>query len=397
MSTRRTPGGFVEEVPSSSKPIEGVGTAIAAFVGFAPGGPVNRPIRISSWTQFAKVYSDPLAPENGPFMASTYLPHAVRGFFHNGGRRCWVIRAGHGESAPDRPAAAEQALHAGLGRLTAIDEVTMVCMPDLRSSQETEGKPNALGATLVEECERAGNRMAILDPPPGLQPHQVVEWRTSVADHDSPAATLYWPWIEVTEPVAERPVSVPPSGHVAGIWARTDDAHGIHRAPADETVLGARGVAHPIREDELELLERAGVNSIRSFPRRGIRIWGSRTLSSDPEWRYLNIRRLFVYVSESIKEGTRWAAFEPNDDELWSRLRTSIADFLTRMWSEGALFGSSPEEAFFVKCDEETNPPDVIEAGQVVVEIGFAPLRPAEFVVLRISQLTAGAAAEVEA
>jgi uncharacterized protein len=398
MSTRRTPGVYVEEVPSSSKPIEGVGTAIAAFVGFVPGGPVNRPIRISSWAQFANVYSDPLASENGPFMASTYFAHAVRGFFDNGGRRCWVIRAVPGGSAPDRPFAADQALRAGLGRLAAIDEVTMVCMPDLASSQEAErASSDTLGATLVEECERAGNRMAILDPPPGLQPQHVVEWRTNVAHHDSPSATLYWPWIEVTEPVAEQPVLVPPSGHVAGVWARTDNAHGIHRAPTDGAVLGARGVAHLIREDELEMLERAGVNGIRSFPGRGIRIWGSRTLSSDPEWRYVNVRRLFVYISESIKEGTRWAAFEPNDDELWSRLRSSIADFLTRLWSEGALFGSSPEEAFFVKCDEETNPPDVIEAGKVVVEIGFAPLRPAEFVVLRISQLTAGAADEVGA
>jgi phage tail sheath protein FI len=395
MSTRLMPDSRVESIPSVSKPIEGVGTAIAAFVGLAPGGPVNRPIRISSWSQFAKVYSDPLAPENGPFMTSTYLAHAVRGFFENGGRRCWVIRAAQQGSAPDGPAEVEQALRAGLGRLAAIDEVTMVCMPDLTSSPETErGSPNTLGATLVEECERAGNRMAILDPPPGLQPEHVVEWRTSVARHDSPAATLYWPWIEVAEPVAERPVLVPPSGHVAGVWARTDNAHGIHRAPTDGVVVGARSVAYPIREDELEMLDSAGVNGIRSFPGRGIRIWGSRTLSSDPEWRYVNVRRLFLYVAESIKEGTRWAAFEPNDDELRSRLRSSIADFLTRLWSEGALFGSSPEEAFFVKCDEETNPPDVTEAGQVVVEIGFAPLRPSEFVVLRISQLTAGAAAD---
>jgi uncharacterized protein len=284
-----------------------------------------------------------------------------------------------------------------MGGLAAIDEVTIVCMPDLTSQETKRASPDTLGTTLVEECERAGNRMAILDPPPGLQPQHVVEWRTNVADHDSPSATLYWPWIEVMEPVAERPVLVPPSGHVAGVWARTDNAHGIHRAPTDGTVLGARGVAYPIREDEVEMLDRAGVNGIRSFPGRGIRIWGSRTLSSDPEWRDVNVRRLFAFVSESIKEGTRWAAFESNDDELWSQLRSSIADFLTRMWSQGALFGSSPEEAFFVKCDEETNPPDVIEAGQVVVEIGFAPLRPAEFVILRISQLTAGAAAEVGA
>jgi phage tail sheath protein FI len=391
MSTRRTPGVYVEEVSSGSKPIEGVGTAVAAFVGLAPGGPVGRPIRISSWNQFGRVYSDP-QPENGPFMPGAYLAHAVYGFFQNGGGTCWVVglgRRGDAASDPERAAA----LREGLGSLAAVQEITIVCLPDLVTlSEETESaSPAGLGAVLVEDCERAGNRMAILDPPAELGAQEVLDWRTKVGRYDSASATLYYPWIEVTEPGSDEPILVPPSGHVAGVWARTDNSFGIHRAPTDVPLLGVSGLASEIKDSEDESLDRAGVNSIRSFPRRGIRVWGARTLSSDPEWRYVNVRRLFMYVEESIDKGTQWAMFEPNDERLRSRLHSEVSRFLTRMWYEEALPGSSPEEAFYVKCDAETNPPDVIEAGQVVIEVGIAPSRPAEFVVIRIGRSTAEA------
>jgi hypothetical protein len=185
---------------------------------------------------------------------------------------------------------------------------------------------------------------------------------------------------------------VPPSGHVAGVWARTDGSRGVHKAPANEVVLGANGLGMQVTHEEQGGLNQKGINCIRAFPGRGIRIWGARTLSSDPEWRYLNVRRLFNFICESIIEGTQWAVFEPNDQGLWTRLRISTENFLTRVWRDGALFGGTPTEAFYVKCDSETNPPDVIEAGQVVVEVGIAPVKPAEFVIFKISQFTAGAA-----
>jgi uncharacterized protein len=389
MSTPLMPGIYVEKIPSQSKPIEGVGTSIAAFVGFAPGGPIKRPIRVWSWTQFAKVYADGQEPENGPFMPGAYLARAVYGFFQNGGSLCWVVRVGHESSDSERSVA----LREGISALAPLAEVTMVCVPDVIVLAQEEGEHAQRGdieTALIEHCEAAGNRIAILDPPPALRPPDVLEWRTKVVN-DSGSVALYWPWIEVMDPLSDRPILVPPSGHVAGVWARTDRTRGIHRAPSDGIVLGASGLASEISEDEQGGLRDAGVNCIRSFPGRGIRVWGARTLSSDPEWRYLNIRRLVDHVSRSINEGTRWAMFEANDEELWTQLRTSISSFLTQIWCEGALFGSSPEQAFYVKCDAETNPPDVLEAGQVVVEIGIAPVRPAEFVVLRISQLTAGA------
>jgi Bacteriophage tail sheath protein len=196
------------------------------------------------------------------------------------------------------------------------------------------------------------------------------------------------------DPLSKSPMMIPPSGHVAGIWARTDSTRGVHKAPANEVVLGANGLAFQVTGEEQGGLNQVGINCIRSFPGRGIRVWGARTLSSDPEWRYLNVRRLFNYVSESIMNGTQWAVFEPNDQRLWTQLKISTSNFLTRVWRDGALFGSTPDQAFYVKCDAETNPPDVVEAGQVIVEVGIAPVKPAEFVIFRISQFTGGGEAE---
>ncbi len=511
MPSYLTPGVYVEEVPSQSKPIEGVGTAVAAFVGVAPGGPANQPMRISNWTQFSKLYSDPVQPENGPFMEGSYLAHAVYGYFQNGGGVCWIVRVGVDDAGPGKrqaalPAASDKSIEAfratardgvdgdvqvelvaekpakaegddgaadeatytlivtaggtreehdgltlkkgrtniatkvnaasaivrieetgteapaigkytltapsapgreltardfegdvarreGMGALAGVDEITMVCVPDLMAlAAGDDTKLRDQQGKLIAHCEMAGDRMAILDAPPDLIPQDIHEWRNKTAGYDSKYATLYWPWLEVMDPLTSRPLLVPPSGHVAGVWARTDNTRGVHKAPANEVVLGVNGLAFQITHEEQGALNQSGINCIRSFPGRGIRIWGARTLSSDPEWRYLNVRRLFNYLSESILEGTQWAVFEPNDERLWIRLRIAVGSFLTRTWREGALFGATPEEAFYVKCDAETNPTDVIDAGQVIVEVGIAPVKPAEFVIFRISQYSAGAA-----
>jgi phage tail sheath protein FI len=251
-----------------------------------------------------------------------------------------------------------------------------------------------LQGKMIAHCENMGDRMAILDAPANMLPQDILEWRMNTAGYDSKFATLYYPWIEVMDPISKAPLMVPPSGHVAGIWARTDATRGVHKAPANEVVLGANGLGFQVTGDEQGGLNKVGINCIRAFPGRGIRVWGARTLSSDPEWRYVNVRRLFNFVSESIMEGTQWAVFEPNDHRLWMQLKISTSNFLTRVWRDGALFGSTPDQAFYVKCDSETNPPDVVEAGQVVVEIGIAPVKPAEFVIFRISQFAGGGEAE---
>jgi uncharacterized protein len=513
MPTYLTPGVYVEEIPAQSKPIEGVSTSVAAFVGLAPGGPVNQPMRISNWTQFARLYGDPANPDNGPFMEGAYLAHAVYGFFANGGTLAWIVRVGKSDGAPTPqaalPAASDTSVETyralakagadggdiaieieeenpgtektdatykvtvssgsekeeyegltlkkgrnnivtkvnaasklvkleetgssvpeelripatgkyslavpsmpageieagdfegdvakrrGMGSLAALDEVTMVVMPDIVALGQNGGgdvQVRDLQGKMIAHCENMGDRVAILDAPPDLLPQDILEWRMNTAGYDSKFATLYYPWIEVMDPLTKQPMMVPPSGHIAGIWARTDSTRGVHKAPANEVVMGANGLGFQITGEEQGGLNKVGINCIRAFPGRGIRVWGARTLSSDPEWRYLNVRRLFNFISESIMEGTQWAVFEPNDQRLWTQLQVSAGNFLTRVWRDGALFGSNPTEAFYVKCDAETNPPDMVEAGQVTVEIGIAPVKPAEFVVFRISQFAGGAA-----
>jgi hypothetical protein len=239
-----------------------------------------------------------------------------------------------------------------------------------------------------------GDRVAILDAPPGLNAQQVKEWRVDKAGYDSKYATLYWPWIKVFDPLSGQAKFVPPSGHTAGIWARNDDTRGVHKAPANEVVRGAISLALNLTKGEHDQLNPNGINCIRAFPGRGIRIWGARTISSDPSWRYLNVRRLFNYIEESIFEGTQWVVFEPNDQRLWGRVKRTINAFLLRVWRDGALFGATPDQAFFVKCDEENNPPEVRDAGQLIIDIGIAPVKPAEFVVFRIAQFSGSPDAE---
>jgi phage tail sheath protein FI len=279
----------------------------------------------------------------------------------------------------------------GLAGLETVDEITMVCIPDAMSPMTDEGAHRDLQNKVIAGCENQGDRMAILDPESATTSWEDMRaWRSQF---DSKFATMYYPWIEVMDPLTDRPLKVPPCGHVAGLWARVDSTRGVHKAPANEVVLGANGLAFQVTAAEQGFMNKEGINCIRSFPGRGIRVWGARTISSDPEWRYINVRRLFNYISESIMEGTQWAVFEPNDSKLWTQLKISATNFLTRVWRDGALFGTTPDQAFYVKCDEETNPPDLVEAGQVTVEIGIAPVKPAEFVVFRISQFQVGAEA----
>jgi phage tail sheath protein FI len=235
------------------------------------------------------------------------------------------------------------------------------------------------------------DRVAILDPLPDLKPQRLKDWRMNDAGYDSKYATLYWPWFTVMGP-GGKPVNVPPSGHVAGVWARNDDTRGVHKAPANEVVRGVIDLPCALTRREHDALNPVGINCVRSFPGQGIRVWGARTLSSDPEWRYVNVRRLFNYVEKSILNGTNWVVFEPNDRYLWSAVHRTISMFLRRVWRSGALFGNTPEEAFYVKCDAENNPEEDRDAGVLTVDIGIAPVKPAEFVVFRLSQFSEGTA-----
>jgi phage tail sheath protein FI len=264
----------------------------------------------------------------------------------------------------------------GLAALKELDEVSIVCVPD-------ENQVRGLTEAVVTHCENMGDRFAILSAPQNAG--RVSEIETPV---DSQYAAYYYPWLEVKHPVTNVDQLVPPGGHVAGMYARNDAETGVHGSPANMVVRGALDLQHNITKGEQDILNPKGVNCIRSFQGRGIRVWGARTCSSDPEWKYINVRRLFLFVEQSIDEGTQWAVFEPNDRDTWARVRQSVSNFLETAWRDGALMGTSPDEAFFVNCGEETMTQDDIDNGRLICEIGIAPVKPAEFVIFRIQQWT---------
>ncbi len=278
----------------------------------------------------------------------------------------------------------------GVEGLESLDDVTMVVVPDLMTTMPGQKLDlemvKGVQTLIIAHCERMGDRVAILDSPPNMNPQQIKKWRMDTAGYDSSYATLYYPWIKVMDPVKNAPMLIPPSGHMAGIWARTDNTRGVHKAPANEVVGGATGLAYNTTKGEHDTLNPIGINVIRAFPGMGIRVWGARTLSSNPSWRYLNVRRLFNYVEKSIERGTQWIVFEPNEPSLWARIVRDVSAFLTSVWAQGALFGTTPDQAFYVKCDEELNPASVRDVGQLFIEIGMCPVKPAEFVIFRISQ-----------
>lgn len=513
MPPYQSPGVYVEEVAAGARPLEGAGTAVAAFIGLAEDGPFNTPTLVSNWTQFTTTF--------GGFVTGSYLAQSVYGYFMNGGGNCYVVRIGQngssntppprggrpkeltasptaqigrlkitaldpaaspgditvevadpggdnpsedmfklvikvkgevveeydrasfargkqnvvtmvnqvskvvqledtgsgavarlatGESAalvaPAPPSAVPSSRlsaddyvgdvsdRTGFAGLEAVEEITMLCVPDLMSAYQQGSidldTVQAVQTAMIAHCELMGDRIAILDPPPGMNAQQIKEWRVDKARYDSMYAALYWPWVQTMNPATGLLGFMPPSGHIAGIWGRNDETRGVHKAPANEIVRGAIDIEINITRNEHDLLNPNGVNVIRAFPGRGIRVWGARTLSSDPAWRYLNVRRLFNYLEESILNGTNWVVFEPNDQALWAKIRRTISAFLVMEWRAGALFGSTPDEAFYVKCDSETNPSEGIDAGQVVCEIGVAPVKPAEFVIFRLAQFSGG-------
>ncbi len=408
-----SPGVYVEEVDRGSKPIEAVGTNTVGFLGESMMGPQNQAVLITNWSQYTKTFGD--------FTQSTHLAHAVYGFFNNGGSRCFVVNVGAPQSldiapatdtaaaapakADDKakPADAKAAepkktgaggteafyigkdngpgARSGLKCFEEIDEISLVAAPGQISP--------AVQDALLTHCETRKDRFAILDSP---------ETMAGGVDklprpRDSKYGAYYFPWIQVYDPERGN-VYVPPSGHVAGVYARVDNERGVHKAPANEIVRGALGLKYTISKGEQDILNPKGINCIRMMMGGGIRIWGARTLSSDPSWRYINVRRLFIMVETSIERATQWVVFEPNDHRLWKRVTRTISSFLTLVWRNGALMGENPEKAFYVKCDEETNPPEVIDVGQLIVEIGLAPVKPAEFVIFRIGQMPAGGGVE---
>jgi phage tail sheath protein FI len=278
----------------------------------------------------------------------------------------------------------------GLLALEDHEDVGMICLPDLQSGLERgefkdDGDIEAVQRAVVDYCERHKTCVAILDVPKGFDVDQALDWR---ARFDSKYGALYYPWLRVqdTSGPAGATRLVPPCGHVAGLTAQVDEESGVHRAAANLVLKDVLGLERELTKDQTDVLAPEGVNCFRAFRGRGIRPWGARTLSSDTSWAHLNVRRLFVMVERSIAEGCEWAVFENNTWDLWKAVERQISTFLYQCWREGMLVGQVPEQAFYVRCDEELNPPERREAGEFHCEIGLAPVRPAEFLVFRIGQ-----------
>lgn len=354
MTEIQHPGVYVEETPQGPRPIKGVDTSTPAFLGRTEFGPTE-PTLVTSLREFTETFGG---------AAPGFLPDAVALFFANGGRRAVVVRV------DDDYAAALETLS-----LSKYGDVTLVYAPDAYAVPD-------LVALLVADCERT-NRFLVLDAPQGAVPP--LDPR-SVSDSDH--AAYYFPWLRVGDPDGRQRL-VPPGGAVLGVYARVDRDRGVWKSPANEVVIGAVGLAHDVAADDQDALAAAGANTIRTFPGRGIRVWGARTLSTAGEWSYVSVRRFVSFLERSIAEGTRWVVFEPNDEPLWARVRDTIRLFLRAQWQAGAMPGRTERQAFFVTCDRTTMTQDDIDDGRLICEIGIAPVRPAEFVVVRIGLWTA--------
>ncbi|MDX1413888.1 MAG: phage tail sheath family protein [Candidatus Promineifilaceae bacterium] len=504
------PGVYVEEVSSGIKPIEGVSTSTAGFIGMAERGP-EYPRLVASFSEFQRLYG-------GYIPDDSYLAYAIQGFFSNGGQRCYIARVVNENAAAAQGTLSAAVAVAALGRGSFGNNITVTISPASAAQNAQPGDaaeewvklevqyvndagdavletfdnlthrlgasnnltvvvnsssqlvrvwriadPVALGAEqitlnggdpgnaitpadftgdtdpiplvppatfppdellgrgrglaalatvdpislliavdevrnglepvtadVIGQCEGLADRFAIVSTLQGQSDENNIPFR-----QDTSYAAFYYPWIKVFDPALNDYRLIPPTGHIAGIFARTDIERGVHKAPANEVVRGAVDLEFPVTKAMQDVLNPQGVNCIRDFRSdgRGIRLWGARTMSSDPEWKYVNVRRLFLFLEESVDEGTQWVVFEPNDYTTWAKVVRNLTSFLTSVWRSGALMGLTQDEAFFVKCDRTTMTEDDINNGRLICYIGVAPVKPAEFVIFRISQKTLEATA----
>lgn len=369
----KSPGVYLTEVFPAA-PIQ-LPTGVPAFVGFADpgsdGGPdFNQPVALHRKEEFATRFGSRL---------DSYLADAVSGFFDNGGIQCYVVRA----DPNPIPAAG---LQNAIATLAAVSDLDLLAVPDAMSLRLPDGQPDIPACAQVQRqmlahCAEQGNRLAILDSLPKRTTDGVLAQRASLtAGLAEPVnGALYYPWL-----VLASGRMVPPCGPVAGIFARSDARAGVFKSPANEQIFGILDLENPIDNSIQDQLNPEGVNCLRAFPGRGIRVWGARTLSRDPNWRYISVRRIFLTLHRWIDLNMAWVPFEPDGLRLWMRIQRELTIYLTTLLRAGALQGDRPEQAFYVKCDAETNPPDARDGGQVITEIGLAPLAPSEFIVVRI-------------
>jgi phage tail sheath protein FI len=360
------PGVYLEEEFNQPRR-SSFSTGVPVFIGLVKTATKERamkPLMLSLWSHFK--------PHVGEFYQDCFLAYAVRGFFENGGKRCYVI------VLEDQAA---QTLLDAFEVAGVLHTVDLVCLPDPVKSRSASFERQQL---VVNHCETLGDRFAILDSWLGDEKEGVSEQWSSINGNNG---ALYYPWIRVRG-FDDHTLLVPPCGHVAGVYARTDESRGVHKAPANEVLEGVVDLEKPhgkqLTNADQDFLNPNRVNCLRSFPGRGIRVWGARTLGGHDTWTYVNVRRLFLTAVRWINWHMTDVVFEPNDARLWARIERDLNTYFLEQFRRGALKGGTPQEAYYVKCNAETNPPELRDLGQVVTEIGLAPANPYEFVVVRL-------------
>jgi phage tail sheath protein FI len=377
---RTTPGVYLEEIfPAPSPELI---TGVPAFLGVtvaknAEPQDANQPKLLKLWPQFEQFFVQA--------SSGSYLPHAVRGFFANGGRLCHVVPLQE---------AKKEALEQGLAAIESLDTIDLVCAPDIMIRSSESQWVEEMQKLVLKHCDKMGDRFAILDSLPNKQ--EITKQRDDLQSNNG---ALYFPWIKVLDPATPTPklIEVPPCGHIAGIYAQSDRTYGFPQTPANYPLEGVLDLSVSLSSDEQDALnpknnsnEPPSINCLRVLKGRGIRIWGGRTLSQNPDWQYINVRRLFLTVLRWIERNLEDVVFEPNDFKLWVRIERELTTYLESLLRKGALQGRTPQEAFYIKCDSETNPPEMRDIGTVVTEIGLAPTKPNEFIVVRLIHGTAG-------
>jgi phage tail sheath protein FI len=364
------PGVYVQEIPSGLHVISGVPTSRTAFIGTAVAGTVNQPVHAGSFAEFELQF--------GGVTAGRELACAVMQFFLNGGMDAWAVRV------PDSATDADWL--GGLAALDPVDPVNLLVLPGVAAP--------AVVQAAVAYCEKR-RAFLILDPPIDAKtPDQILQRAGSGAMPESKNAAVYFPWIGIPDPQGGAlPRLSAPSGSIAGLFARTDSERGVWKAPAglEADLRGVMGLDYALTDAENGVLNPQGINCLRTFAATGPVAWGARTLAGADalasEWKYIPVRRLALFIEESLYQGTKWVVFEPNDEPLWAQIRQTVGAFMQEQFRRGAFQGSTPKDAYFVKCDKETTTQDDINLGIVNILVGFAPLKAGEFVVFQIQQM----------
>jgi phage tail sheath protein FI len=384
MSEYKSPGVYVEKIEVGAKTIQGVETSTVGMVGLTQKGPMNKPTLITSNLEFQNVFGGYLDNSYGDYR---YLPHAIEGFFQNGGQRVYINRVAtsNGGVCDENiigVCAQEPGKSTGLCTFKDIADIKILAIPN--------GTTKKIQNAMIAHCEQMKNRFAVLDPKKGATTNEIQNQRSLL---NSKYAALYYPWIKIRIPPIGEILVIPPSGHISGVYVRTDMQQGVHKAPANATVEGVLSTDQLITKGQQDILNPLGVNCLREFSGRDLRVWGARTTSNDPLWKYINVRRLFLYLEESIQKGTQWVVFEPNNEKLWTKVKQTTINFLITVWKSGALLGATQEQVFFVKCDKTTMTQDDIDKGRLIALIGVAPTKPGEFIIFRIAQMQGGSTA----